>query len=312
MKHDYTYNELISEIKILRNTFDIVRVVDPIICKVISEEILKESDTVDKLMPELLSAGLTGKDGFCFNVWSNESRRSNCISARTLIDKDFYVKFENINKNLYYIISKYINVDGRSFALEMVKDISRNFIFSEDEMFNTILDLKHKNKQLITDPLTNVYNRRYVEEHFINSYSRMKKLNRSVCLAILDIDNFKEVNDNYGHRTGDQILNYLAESWNNSLKDYKNTFIARYGGDEFIIVYESENYDEFQKMIFDIFTPACSYSTDENGNNIKLTVSVGCAGSDEIESDEFYDLFNLADNRLYQAKASGKSAIISK
>lgn len=75
----------------------------------------------------------------------------------------------------------------------------------------------------------------------------MKKLNRSVCLAILDIDNFKEVNDNYGHRTGDQILNYLAESWNNSLKDYKNTFIARYGGDEFIIVYESENYDEFQK-----------------------------------------------------------------
>ena len=51
MKHDYTYNELISEIKILRNTFDIVRVVDPIICKVISEEILKESDTVDKLMP---------------------------------------------------------------------------------------------------------------------------------------------------------------------------------------------------------------------------------------------------------------------
>lgn len=102
MKHDYTYNELISEIKILRNTFDIVRVVDPIICKVISEEILKESDTVDKLMPELLSAGLTGKDGFCFNVWSNESRCSNCISARTLIDKDFYVKFENINKNLYY------------------------------------------------------------------------------------------------------------------------------------------------------------------------------------------------------------------
>lgn len=111
---------------------------------------------------------------------------------------------------------------------------------------------------------------------------------------------------------GISILNYLAESWNNSLKDYKNTFIARYGGDEFIIVYESENYDEFQKMIFDIFTPACSYSTDENGNNIKLTVSVGCAGSDEIESDEFYDLFNLADNRLYQAKASGKSAIISK
>lgn len=101
MKHDYTYNELISEIKILRNTFDIVRVVDPIICKVISEEILKESDTVDKLMPELSSASLTGKDGFCFNVWSNESRCSNCISARTLIDKDFYVKFENINKNLF-------------------------------------------------------------------------------------------------------------------------------------------------------------------------------------------------------------------
>lgn len=74
MKHNYTYNELISEIKILRNTFDIVRVVDPIICKDISEEILKESDTVDKLMPELSSAGLTGKDGFCFNVWSNESR----------------------------------------------------------------------------------------------------------------------------------------------------------------------------------------------------------------------------------------------
>lgn len=131
-------------------------------------------------------------------------------------------------------------------------------------------------------------------------------------MAILDIDNFKEVNDNYGHRTGDQILNYLAETWNNSLKDYKNTFIARYGGDEFIIVYESENYDEFQKMISDIFTPVCSYSSAENGNTIKLTVSVGCAGSDEIESDEFYDLFNLADNRLYQAKASGKSAIISK
>ncbi len=130
----------------------------------------------------------------------------------------------------------------------MVKDISRNFIFSEDEMFNTILDLKHKNKQLITDPLTNVYNRRYVERAFYKQLQQNeKKLNRSVCLAILDIDNFKEVNDNYGHRTGDQILNYLAESWNNSLKDYKkNTFIARYGGDEFIIVYESENYDEFK------------------------------------------------------------------
>jgi diguanylate cyclase (GGDEF)-like protein len=159
-----------------------------------------------------------------------------------------------------------------------------------------ILYLKHK-KISITDDLTGLYNRGF----FISNTKKEMDNNEVISIVITDIDNFKKINDSYGHDVGDRILIEFA----NILKKNTNNeeVVSRIGGEEFMIVYKDneinsrEKVEKIRKEIEDY----------QFSNNIRLTSSFGIANS---KKGNFNEICLQADKNLYKAKESGKNKII--
>lgn len=151
------------------------------------------------------------------------------------------------------------------------------------------------------DPLTQLYNRRYLTQYL------QKKIacgDSSFAVVLLDLDDFKSINDTYGHMFGDEVLQTFAKIL---LKHMKGHGIAtRFGGEEFMLVFHTTDKNELQKVL-----ELCSIDFKEYGivsKNLPMTFSGGV--SVFHHEDMLVKLFNLADERLYEAKNTGKKHIV--
>lgn len=156
------------------------------------------------------------------------------------------------------------------------------------------------------DPLTGLFNRRAFFETFEKMIIETQLSNDTLICALIDIDKFKEFNDTLGHDIGDEILKKFSEICQSTLRD--NDVIARYGGDEFIILYKHTEFDEaievsnrLRKKVEDmkIDTP--------NKIDIKITISTGLALY--REKDLVSDVIKRADESLYRAKKNGRNRV---
>jgi len=152
-----------------------------------------------------------------------------------------------------------------------------------------------------TDALTKVYNRRFLEDFAKKYFEIVKREKSTLSILLIDIDDFKNINDGFGHDVGDQVLINLSNLMQEKVRD--NDFIVRLGGDEFLILLPNSNLDGAkvvaQKLIDSIH--------DFNSSDYKkFTISVGCAEYN-IEDNDISSLINRADKSLYQAKKSGKN-----
>ena len=168
-------------------------------------------------------------------------------------------------------------------------------------------DIEFKNKELnklaITDNLTNLYNRRKLEELIKNELNRNQRFNHTFGLAILDIDHFKGVNDAYGHQVGDEVLIEFASILKNNLR--KTDFVGRLGGEEFIIICPESNLQDVTDLM-EIFREEIA---NHNFKSIKnKTASFGVTMSKE--GDTIDSLIKRADNALYKAKDSGRNKVL--
>ncbi|MBP2629532.1 MAG: periplasmic/7TM domain sensor diguanylate cyclase [Firmicutes bacterium] len=159
----------------------------------------------------------------------------------------------------------------------------------------------------ITDELTGLYNRRYLENKMRQEMTRALEKEQSLALIIMDIDFFKKYNDTYGHWQGDQVLRRFSESLLNTLDDRQMAF--RFGGEEFVILLPDTNCDDAAAIAERIrsdfeakaFTPIANTS-------VHVTVSVGFSILKSNDTEE--DLFQRADKALYQAKSSGRNRVV--
>lgn len=166
--------------------------------------------------------------------------------------------------------------------------------------------MRQMNDEMNKDALTSTYNR-----HFLNYYTTKifgKKNDEDVdrvSLAIIDIDNFKSINDTYGHKCGDEVLVKLSEMLNGRAMIYKDTFVARIGGDEFIIMSTSLNGEELGELC----TELCEDISHTDVNNVsKFTVSIGVTDSIIDNCSSYTELYKAADKMLYKVKNNGKSS----
>ncbi|MGD9202474.1 MAG: diguanylate cyclase [Chitinispirillia bacterium] len=170
------------------------------------------------------------------------------------------------------------------------------------------LDLLAK-QQAKTDGLTGVANHRMFHEILERELARLHRINRQFCLAMIDIDDFKKVNDNYGHLVGDAVLIDLTKRISNTIRS--GDILARYGGEEFaLILYDTDlsGADILANRLCQVIsrTPL-SYSEYE----ISYTVSIGlvyCNSSIALEKDI---IIGRADRALYKAKSNGKNRVES-
>lgn len=157
------------------------------------------------------------------------------------------------------------------------------------------------------DPLTGIWNARVLDEALKKSRMDWEVNQKNYSLAIIDIDNFKGINDSYGHLNGDKVLVEIVNSIRKSLGG--DDMFFRYGGDEFVILFQ-ENSIEYGYQIFrDIFNQLDKDKIYINDQVIEVTISVGIADM-QSAVDEDKGLFLLVDEHLYKAKALGKNCIV--
>lgn len=179
-----------------------------------------------------------------------------------------------------------------------------------------ILDLQYElNKakeemaiQANHDALTGLYNRRVILEIMDKEIERTKRYSQPLFVCMCDIDNFKNVNDTYGHLAGDAILHEVAQRLSTSLRPYDSC--GRYGGEEFLIILNSDlesSSNLFERIRSIISDTPFSY----NGKILNISISLGIATYSPLdEICTTTQLLNLADTALYKAKNSGRNRVI--
>ncbi|UOD33705.1 diguanylate cyclase [Deferribacteraceae bacterium V6Fe1] len=166
-----------------------------------------------------------------------------------------------------------------------------------------MLDAKNKllSIKAITDELTGLFNRRFFWETIIREAERAKREKKTYSILIFDIDNFKLVNDTYGHLNGDKVLVSLADELKKCIRKFDT--LARFGGEEFVMLLPNTDKNKASVVAEKILniTRNIKYEFTDK----QITVSIGIADSSECSS--FEEIIHLADDRLYKAKKNGKN-----
>ena len=157
------------------------------------------------------------------------------------------------------------------------------------------------------DPLTGVYNRRKLFELAEREFARADRYPSPLSVLMLDIDDFKAVNDTYGHAAGDRLLEEVADICRNSLRE--TDILGRYGGEEFAVVLPSTERRDVATVVAERLRKAIgAASVDVGEESLSATVSIGVAERRESDED-VHVLFERADEALYEAKAGGKDQV---
>jgi diguanylate cyclase (GGDEF)-like protein/PAS domain S-box-containing protein len=163
-------------------------------------------------------------------------------------------------------------------------------------------------EQAISDPLTGLCNRRYLEENLGRELHRARRGNSPLCVVMLDLDNFKPLNDTFGHDAGDSLLRELAHLLQDKLR--KSDVCCRYGGDEFVLVLPDSSLADTQQRVEQIRVLVNGLQIRHGGPPLDtITVSAGIAGAPEHGSMAS-ELLQAADDAMYAAKQAGRNRVV--
>ena len=176
------------------------------------------------------------------------------------------------------------------------------------------IELKYAREKLtklaITDGLTGIANRRYFDDQLAHEWTRARRLNQTLAIAMIDVDWFKKYNDHYGHQGGDDCLRQVANVLSNVAKR-DSDFVARYGGEEFAIILpmtQAENALELSKNIcLALSNLELPHALSDFGH---VTLSVGVAVGCPKQNTTPHNLLVNADKALYTAKENGRNRAV--
>ncbi|MGA7801172.1 MAG: diguanylate cyclase [Gammaproteobacteria bacterium] len=169
-------------------------------------------------------------------------------------------------------------------------------------------DRIRKERQLaLVDGLTGVPNRMAYEERVNQEYNRWKRFDEPLAMVLMDIDNFKTINDTYGHQAGDKVLKTIAQLVFDTLR--ATDFLARYGGEEFVLLLPGTDAASALRVSDKLRDDIRNCGFHYRGNSVQITVSCGIAsfGAD----DGIHDVFERADRAMYRAKAQGRDRCVA-
>ncbi|WP_303902729.1 diguanylate cyclase [Thiohalomonas denitrificans] len=157
----------------------------------------------------------------------------------------------------------------------------------------------------IKDSLTGLHNRRSLNSRLEQEWARSVRHNTPISILLADIDDFKSINDNYGHEFGDEVLCRVAEIFSENAR--KEDVVARYGGEEIVVLLAETNGQEARRTADRI----CGQAREIRypGMDRQATLSIGVASFPECLFDDFEELILAADQAMYQAKTSGKNRV---
>ena len=236
---------------------------------------------------------VTDAEGFpckCYSFWKKGDNCKNCTSRDAFRKKNEQLKLEYLDSNIYQVISKYVEIDGKPYVMELINQMNADAVMDEDGRNELIKQLSGYNRELYTDALTGIYNRRYYEERIRNS-------NMSAGVAMIDLDDFKIYNDTFGHDAGDLALTTVVGIIKDNVR--RTDMLIRMGGDEFLLVMPDIGEQAFADKLNQIQGKIHS-SKVPGYSQLRLSVSIGGVLSGSGSTVE--RAIRKADQFMYQAK----------
>lgn len=293
-------NDILAEIKarleIFPGIYDHIRIVNP----------------VDKTQTGLDQGDNPKITAHCHRFWGTGGPCENCVSMRVLNSRKPAHKIEIKDNHIYLIQALPVVIGNDRHIVEMIQEVERDQIVLKDRDVDLSLQefVRRLNNQLVVDELTKVFNRRYIDERLPTDLKNAQANGQQVTIAMADIDLFKNINDTYGHTTGDHVLEKVAEIIKSSIRASLD-WVARYGGEEFVIVLndisKEESYQVIEKIRVKIENQLFKYKEE----TFKVTCSFGLAEVTQTEYD-FNKIIDPVDACLYQAKTRGRNRTVAR
>ena len=189
---------------------------------------------------------------------------------------------------------------------ESILQQSAEVASAQEKILKLQAELSQLSEKVSIDQLTGVLNRRGLDEAMLREISRAQR-GGSLCVALLDIDDFKHFNDNYGHHVGDTALQHLAKVIQDTLRP--TDIAARFGGEEFVILLPDTNIEDAVETISRLQRALTKQFFLGNNERLLITFSAGVALFKETE--EQVEVLNRADQAMYLAKKSGKNRVMT-
>lgn len=238
-------------------------------------------------------------------VWENDDTRT---ELRLRNDPSRYMDLR-----MTPLLDEHQNLGGRIIVFRDItyrKQVEKDLVRANDRLHTQLIEIgllqNQLREQAIRDPLTNLFNRRYLEETLERELSRAEREVYPLCIVMMDIDHFKDVNDVYGHEAGDVVLRQLADTI--TARSRHGDFACRYGGEEFVLVMPNISPEtatarakELHQIIEELNIPYGRF-------NLSITISVGIACYPD-HGDTKEELLRAADKALYMAKHAGRNCV---
>lgn len=161
----------------------------------------------------------------------------------------------------------------------------------------------------VTDALTGAHKREYFDAQLTNELSYARRHQRDCSVVMFDLDHFKRLNDTYGHPAGDEVLTLVARVVRQELR--AEDMLARYGGEEFAIVLRAINLRGAAMLAERLRAQIAALVIQHGGQQLRVTMSAGCASARELGDPSSDELVAAADRRLYVAKRTGRNRVIA-
>lgn len=214
----------------------------------------------------------------------------------------YFSDFDIVAIPTFLIVSTFIALIIQASGRDLIIDLYKTKHAQQELMIsNAIIS-----KMSMTDGLTKLYNHISFQT-FYDKALEYAQQGAIIHLAVVDIDNFKKINDTYGHQFGDKILERISQIITEQIT--ANDIPARYGGEEFAILMFEHTFEEAYRIVENIRREVEKMTLVEKMQSVSVTVSIGLKSySEEMNKDAF---FQGADDYLYQAKRTGKNKIVS-
>jgi diguanylate cyclase (GGDEF)-like protein len=204
--------------------------------------------------------------------------------------------------------------ENPSFSLNLMNMLSGRIRKSEEERMRgyarekeQVVVVETLSKQATHDPLTGLFNRRYLDQILYGEIAHALQSGSMVGILMVDVDHFKQINDRYGHKAGDLMLQALGELMKNSVR--LADIVCRYGGEEFVIVMPGVSEATASKCAEEIRSEFQGLHVASENQEIRATVSLGVAIY-PLHGTNVDEVFVNADRALYRAKQQGRNRVV--
>lgn len=297
MAGQITLGEIEKNLDFFAKIYDIVRIVDPVNKRVVGYRGGKIEDT----------------EIFCYDFWHKGRVCDNCISIHAYYKNKSLIKLEQGSNSILMIAALPVETEEKPIVLELLKNAADGLMIRSEghvaiHKFGDIV--AEMNDLMVKDPLTGLYNRRFIEDRLPVDIIKASLNKWPVSIVFIDVDKLKEINDTHGHLAGDRVIIEVGATIQSGIRTDID-WAARYGGDEFILCLNNTAYEEAYTIAERIRGNIEKMRIPIENETIQVTASLGIHTVQETKLTP-EEIIHHADLKMYEAKKGGRNCTAGK